>query len=125
MAWYNANWDYRVKITIDNTQVGATLTNFPVYVDLSELPAGFHTNVNQTDARDIRVTRTDGETECEREVVGYTSATDIGELHFLANSISSTAEDTEFTLTGGKTTSLSDYFDNDYVISCRVYQEVG
>jgi len=113
MAWYNANWDYRVKITIDNTQVGATLTNFPVYVDLSELPAGFHTNVNQTDARDIRVTRSDGETECAREVVSYTSATDIGELHFLANSISSSA-DTDFYIYYGNSSATEPAVDATY-----------
>lgn len=33
-------------------------------------------------------------------------------------------ENTEFTLTGGETLSLSDYYDGDYIISCRVYQEV-
>jgi hypothetical protein len=71
------------------------LTDFPVYVDLSDLPAGFHTNCNQTDARDIRVTRSDGVTECAREVVSYDSTNDKGELHFKANSISSSA-DTDF-----------------------------
>lgn len=95
MAWYNANWDYRVKVTIQNAQVDADLTDFPVYVNLNNLPAEFHTNVNQTDARDIRVTKSDGTTELPREVVFYTAASDTGELHFKADAISNSA-DTDF-----------------------------
>lgn len=94
MAWYNSSWLYRVKISIEGDEVGSTLTNFPVYVDLSTLPAGFHTNV-KSDGSDIRVTSSDGETELAREVVAYDSGTDTGELHFLAPSISSSL-DTEF-----------------------------
>jgi len=85
MAWYNASWTYRVKVTVLASKVDADLTDYPVYVDLSNLPAGFHTNVNQTDARDIRVTTSDGVTEVPREVVFYDSATDTGELHFKGN----------------------------------------
>jgi len=33
--WYNANWLYRKKITIDHTKVDTDLTNFPVLVSLS------------------------------------------------------------------------------------------
>jgi len=82
MTWYNNNWKYRVKVTILASKVAVDEVDYPVYVDLSTLPAGFHTNVNQTDARDIRVTTDDEETEVPREVVFYDSATDTGELHF-------------------------------------------
>jgi len=37
---------------------------------------------------------------------------------------SSANANTEFTLSGIKTTSLSDYYDEDYVVNCRVYQEI-
>lgn len=89
-AWYNASWSYRIKITVDYTKVPSNQTNFPVYVDLANLPAGFHTHVNQTDARDIRITKADGNTELPREVVFYTAASDTGELYFKADSLSST-----------------------------------
>ena len=36
---------------------------------------------------------------------------------------SSANANTEFTLSGVKTTSLSDYYDESYVVDCRVYQE--
>jgi len=94
IAWYDPSWNYRTKVTVASAEVGATLTDFPVYVDLADLPAGFHTNV-KTDGGDIRVTRSDGTTECAREVVTYDSVTDTGELHFKANSLSSTV-DTDF-----------------------------
>ncbi len=93
-VWYNTSWNYRVKITTLATKVDADLTDYPVYVDLSNLPADFHTNVNQTDARDIRVTTSDGITEVPREVVFYDSAIDTGELHFKGNLTD--ASDTDF-----------------------------
>ncbi|MDD4876786.1 MAG: hypothetical protein PHQ86_06645 [Dehalococcoidales bacterium] len=89
-GWLLGDWLYRVRIDIDPAKVDADLVNYPVYVNLNNLPAGFHTNVNQTDARDIRVTTSDGETEVPREVVFYTAATDTGELHFKGD-ISGTA----------------------------------
>ncbi|MDP3986035.1 MAG: LamG-like jellyroll fold domain-containing protein [Candidatus Veblenbacteria bacterium] len=106
-AWYSASWSYRVKVTVQNAEVDADLTNFPVYVNLANLPAGFHTNVNQTDARDIRVTKSDGTTELAREVVFYTAASDTGELHFLANSLAN-ASDTDFYIYYGNA-GASDY----------------
>jgi len=93
MAWYNASWGYRVKVTVLNTKVDADLTDFPVYVNLADLPAGFHTNVNQTDGRDIRVTKADGTTEVPREVVTYVSASDTGELHFKGDVLNATDVD--------------------------------
>lgn len=93
-GWYNASWSYRVLLTVNNTEVDADLTDFPVYVDLSDLPAGFHTNV-KTDGSDIRVTTSDGQTEVPREVVFYSSATDTGELHFKAPTLAN-ATNTEF-----------------------------
>ena len=106
MSWYNSSWKYRVKITVDKDKVGSTLTDFPVYVDLSTLPSGFHSNV-KNDGGDIRVTRSDGTTECPREVVFYDATNDEGELHFKANSLSSTS-DTDFYIYYGNA-NASDY----------------
>lgn len=94
MAWYNASWTYRVQVTIQSSQVDSDLTDFPVYVDLSDLPAGFFTNVDSA-GDDIRVTRSDGTTECAFEVVSISTGSSTGELHFKANFISSTS-DTSF-----------------------------
>lgn len=105
-AWYSTSWDHRVKIEINPTYVTSTLTNFPVYVDLSTLPADFHSNVN-SDGGDIRVTTSDEITEVPREVVFYNSGTDTGELHFKASSISSSATTTFYIYYGNA--GASDY----------------
>lgn len=109
MVWYNPSWIYRVKITVLAAKVSTDLTDFPVYVDLSELPAGFHSHCNQTDARDIRVTEADGETEVPREVVSYDADSDAGELHFLGDIDGDT--DTDFYIYYGNA-GASDYADD-------------
>lgn len=93
--WFNASWGYRVKIEVNPTYVaGSTdLVNYPVYVNLNNLPAGFHTNV-KTDGCDIRVVESDETTETPFEVVWYTAASDTGELHFRADSLSYNATST-------------------------------
>jgi len=110
-AWYSGNWTYRVKLTIDHNKVGADQTNFSVYVNLLLLPADFHNHVNQTDARDIRVTTSDGVTELPREVVYYTSATDRGELYFKYSGTLSSSIDTSIYIYYGNP-EASDYAAN-------------
>lgn len=95
--WYSAFWIHRIKITIQKDMIPETLTNFPVMIDFSTLPAVFHQYVNQTDARDIRITKDDGITEVPREIVNYNSANDTGHMFFKADSISATVN-TEFYL---------------------------
>ena len=109
MAWYNASWTYRVKVTVLASKVDADLTDFPVYVDLSDLPADFHTNVG-TGAVDIRVTTSDGTTEVPREIVFYTNATDTGELYFKGNLLN--ASDVDFYIYYGNG-AASDYAAGD------------
>ena len=94
MGWYNSNWQYRIKITVDHTKVNANLTDFPVYLDLSDLPADFFSNV-KSDGSDIRITKADGTTELPREVVSINTSAQTGELHFKADSLSSSV-DTDF-----------------------------
>jgi len=109
-SWYNSDWDYRQKITIDSSQVQSSLTDFPVYVDLSTMSSGFFSNV-QSDGGDIRVTKADGTTEVAREVVSLDTASSTGELHFKAPSVSSST-DTEFYVYYGNS-SANDYADSD------------
>lgn len=91
MAWYNASWNYRIKITVDHTKVGASLTNFPVYLDLSTLPAAFFSNV-RSDGGDIRMTESDGTTEVAREIVAIDTVGKTGEVHFNTPSLSNTVD---------------------------------
>ncbi len=91
--WYDGSWERRLKITIDKALVGETMTSFPVYVNLDDLPAGFFTNV-QSDGDDIRITKADGVTEVPYELVSINTSTEKGELHFKGD-VSSTT-DTNF-----------------------------
>ena len=109
-GWYNASWLYRSKVTVLASKVDADDANYQVYVRLSDLPSGFHAHCNQTDARDIRVTTSDGQTELAREVVFYDAATDTGEIHFLASVDSDT--DTDFFIYYGND-AASDYAHTD------------
>ena len=87
-AWYDSNWTYRKQVTVDAAQVDATLANFPVQVDLNDLGAEFLTNA-KADGGDIRVTKADGTTELPRQVILEGGAP--SELHFKADSLSSSA----------------------------------
>ncbi len=108
--WYDSSWQHRVALTIDADEVDSDLTNFPVYVNLANLPTEFHNHV-KSDGGDIRITLADGETEIPREVVFYDAGTDTGELHFKAPSISSSTDTTFYIYYGNS--SASDYAPTD------------
>lgn len=78
----DGNWTRRAKLTIDNTKVSGDLTNFPVYVDLNDLPATFFDNL-QSAGQDLRVTYNDDKTEMPCEVVAVDTTGDTGELHLV------------------------------------------
>lgn len=83
-----------INIEISASQVPSDLTDFPVYVDLADLPSSFWTTTNCTD---IRVFKSDGTTEVPREIVSCTDngSSGTGDLHFLADgTLSSTATTT-------------------------------
>jgi hypothetical protein len=37
VSWYNSNWAYRTKITIDHTKVEGDLTNFPLLLKINPI----------------------------------------------------------------------------------------
>lgn len=71
---------YVAKITIDHTKVPADLTDFPVYVNLADLPSAFWSLVADGGG-DIRCFKDDGTTELAREVVSCVQASDTGEMY--------------------------------------------
>lgn len=112
-AWYEGGagtWGYRLAITVQSSEVDENLTDFPVYVDLSDMPASFFDSA-QADGGDIRVTTADGSTEVPREIVSIDTVSDTGELHFNAPSLFSSVN-TEFFIYYGNA-SAPDYTDTD------------
>lgn len=87
--WYNGSWGRRIALTVDSGLVGTDVTDFPVYVDLADLPSGFFQNV-QSDGDDIRITESDGVTELPYDLVSLSTGGETGELHFKANLSSTT-----------------------------------
>ncbi len=75
--YYNASWDFRKSITIDNTKVSGSTshTDFPVLVSITD------TNLKdnaQSSGNDILFTSSDGNTKLSHEIESYNSST--GEL---------------------------------------------
>ncbi len=83
----NSAWQYRQQITIDHSKISATLTDFPIYVNLADLGPDFF-SVVKSDGSDIRITSVDGTTELAREVVSVDKVGQTGELYFKAPSLS-------------------------------------
>jgi hypothetical protein len=96
LSGYTKRW----PVTVDATKVPSTQTDFPVYVDLSDMPASFWSTV-ANGGGDIRVTTANGETECPVEPVSCDTGTDTGELHFLANSVDGTTDTTFYIYANG------------------------
>lgn len=100
-AWFDAGWSARSLITIDHTKVGAGgVTNFPVLITESNMPASFWTGV-KADGSDIRVTGSNGTTEINFELVSINTGTSKMELWFLAAALSDSAPDSTFYLYWG------------------------
>lgn len=100
--WYGGSWTARKSITIPASQIDDDLADFPVVVDLADLGSDFFAEIT-SDGGDIRVTRSDGTTEVEREIVSASSTLETGELWFKANSLSSTTDNVFYIYYGNAT----------------------
>jgi hypothetical protein len=76
---------YKVTLTIASGEVSSNLTDYPVYVRLSGMPAGFWTHVKE-DGGDIRV-KTTGGTTVPTDLVWFDYEGEDGVLFFLASSV--------------------------------------
>ena len=93
ISWIDSGFDCRKKIIVLSSEVDATLTDFPVYLDLADLGTDFHSGV-KSDGSDIRITTGDQVTQIPREVVVIDTSGETGEVHFKAPSLSGTADTT-------------------------------
>jgi hypothetical protein len=94
MAWFNASWQYRQKVTIDKDQVDSTESDFPILIDLSDMDADFWANV-KSDGGDIRMTQSNGTTQQAVELKNFNQGGETGQVYFKASTLSS-ATDTDF-----------------------------
>lgn len=102
---YLAGYDTRVPLSIDGSALYGTVVDYPVYVDLGDLPAAFFSSV-QAGGADIRVTEDDGLTEVPVEVVGINTGAQTGELYFKAPSLSISETSTFYVYFGSSTATL-------------------
>ena len=112
-GWYSDDWAKRLPITIDSSAVDAALTDFPVYVNLGDLPTSFFSDV-KADGGDIRVTLSDGVTEVPFELVTINTGGKRGQLHFKAPRVSDSVDSVFFL-----------YFDNPSASGYSVIDTFG
>ena len=107
---YLAGYDTRIPLSISGTSLFGSVSDFPVYVDLDDLPGSFFSEVQPTGA-DIRITTGDGLTEVPREIVSIDTGATAGQLHFRAPSLD-TSTTSVFYLYYGSSTAPA-YADSD------------
>lgn len=90
-SWYDLKWTRRVKVTIDKTKIPSTQTDFPLGIDLSLLNSAFWGKV-LNGGGDIRVTTSDGITECAREIVSCDTSNSTGSMWVKIPSVSSSVD---------------------------------
>jgi hypothetical protein len=110
--WYNASWKHRIVITVNSKEVAQDINNFPVYVNLADLPQSFFQNI-KSDGGDIRITTGDGKTELPYELVAIDRDSQNGEMYFQALKLSQ-SEDTDFYIYYGNDNAKSYDRSKDY-----------
>ena len=68
-GWYDTEWLYRKKITIDHTDVPSDQSDFPVLISIADVDLSADA---QTDGDDILFTASDGMTKLSHEIETYT-----------------------------------------------------
>ncbi|NTW31555.1 MAG: hypothetical protein HGB12_02845, partial [Bacteroidetes bacterium] len=81
-------WQYRKKITIDQTKVDANLTNFPILVSLSS--SNFNFSKARSDGYDICFTSSDGTTLLKYERERHDQTNSLAEYWVKVPSVSGT-----------------------------------
>jgi len=102
LTWWNSSFTYRKKITIDHNQVNASLTNFPLFINITDTDLAARV---QPDGDDIAFTNSTG-TKLNHEIESYNSTT--GQLIAWVNVTSlSSATDTVLYMYYGNSTCTS------------------
>ncbi len=89
--WLDSSWQFRQQITVPATRIDEALIDFPVYLDLADMGAGFWQSV-QSLGGDIRITGSDGMQELSHELVNIDPIANTGQLHFKAGDLSASSD---------------------------------
>jgi len=115
-GWYNTNWQHRKKITIHAAGVPATLTDFPVLIQLGS--DGDLAASAQTDADDIIFTASDEVTRLSHEIEYFDDATGNLTAWVKIPSLSSVSDTDIYMYYGnasvGNSENVTDVWDNNY-----------
>lgn len=90
-AWYNANWPFRIKLTVDATYVDED-TGY-AFFDMSDFGTDFWTNVQGEG--DSRATTSDETTECAIHIIGFSDNGTTGQGWMRVALTTSTSADTD------------------------------
>jgi hypothetical protein len=96
--WYDTNWQFRKKITIDDTKVDETLSNFAVLISLTDTDLR---DDAQVDGDDILFTSSDGTSKLSHEIESFDGST--GFLVAWVKESVSSSSDTEIYMYYGNT----------------------
>ena len=88
--WWDADWEYRKLITIDSSQIGSTLTNFPVLIN--ELTDSDLATYAQDDGDDIVFVFDNGNIQLNHEIEYFNPTTGKLAAWVCVPSLSSTAD---------------------------------
>ena len=86
--WLDTDYQRRAKITFLASQVGTTMTTAVVLIDLADLAATYHANV-QADADDTRASAADKTSALHVDLEDYDAGADTGSLWVYVGTISS------------------------------------
>ena len=107
---YLAGYNTRLPISINGSTLFGSVSDFPVYLNLADLPSSFFSTV-QTNGADIRITEGDGLAELPFELVSIDTVSENGQLYFKAPSLSISTTTRFYVYYGSSTAST--YADTD------------
>jgi len=123
-SWYDEDWQYRKKITIDYNKVEADLTGFPVLISITDSDLIGHAKV---DGSDIVFTSSNGITKLKREIESYDNSS--GTLVAWVKADLSSTSDTEIYLYYGNSaaseTNDTDTWDTSFKMVLHLHETSG
>lgn len=104
-AWWDTDWDYRIPITIQSSEVPGDLTDFVIRVPVSSLPSAFISSL-RSDGGDIRVLIDEDTTQVPFEISEFDQVGETGEIFYKATGTLSSSSNSTHYIYGGNATAV-------------------